>query len=226
MSATLAATRRAVRLLLRDTDARDYAVPSDEMDRAILRHALEIGEDTGLGEAWATVATLSDSGSTDFAMSLSSSQLSNVRLLRLASSAAALERVTDEQMESFRASVPVGTGEPSTYTLIEGTTQGVTLRLYPRPIAADTVEALIRFDPSQTVADATVIPLADLQLRAAELGAAAELLASLPPETQGKLGVSNVVVPVWQQAAERMRRDEKERRARQKRSAFVSPAVW
>lgn len=226
MSATLATIRRNVRLLLRDTDSRDYAVRSDEMDRTILRHALEVGEDTGLGEAWATVATLSDSGSTDFALALSSQQLSNVRHLRLVSSGESLVRLDDAAMEEVRSGATIGTGIPEFYTLIEGTTQGVTLRLYPRPVAADTVEALIRFDPSQAVADATVIPLSDVQLRAVELGAAAELLASLTPEAAGKIGTSQVVVPVWQQSAERMRRDEKERRARQKRSAFVAPAVW
>ena len=225
MSATLAATRRGVRLLLRDNDSRNFAVPTDAVDRAILRHALEVGEDTGLGEAWATVATLSDSGSTDFALSLSSQQLSAVSSLRLASNGSLLTRVSDGEMSTLRDG-SIGTGEPQYFQLFEGITQGVTLRLYPRPTAADTVEALIKFDPSQAVADATVLPLSDMQLRAVELGAAAELLASLPPEVAGRIGTSQVVVSVWQESAMRLRRLERERRGRQRRASHVAPAIW
>lgn len=225
MSATLAATRRKVRLLMRDTNQQDYAIGSDSLDTIILRHALEVGGDTGLGEAWSTVATLSDTGSTDFAASLSSQQLARLHQLRIASTGGIITRVSDGYMENLREATTIAVGEPVYFVQIEGTTQGVTLRFWPRPTEAYTVEGLITLEPSQALADTTVLPLSDMQLRIVELSSAAEGLASLVEEELAKIGMSQSVVPLWERSAERLRKEEKWRRATQKRQGHLPPRV-
>lgn len=182
MSATLAATRKAVRSLTGDTDPSNFVHGNAAINERIIRKATEYGTRAGLGESWSASA-LSLNSSTDppdFSFS-AAVQYGSIRALRLESNGKVLVPVTSAVMEQLRNSDTTSTGEPEFYALREDTGQTVTARIYPKPNAAYTVGALISSLPAQTpTVEATVIPFSALLLGAVVESVAADLLEAVP----------------------------------------------
>lgn len=196
MSSTLGEVRKSVRYVTQDTDPDDYVHRDRWLNERGLRRATEIGVRAGLGEAWsASALTLNSSTSPpDFSFS-ASVQYATIKDLRLASSGRLLRRTTFQVIERLRDSDTTSTGEPDLYALVEGATQVVSARIYPRPDATYAVDALISSLPAWTPgSDATVIPFSTLLLAALVDIVAADALEAAPEARADRLA-SRAAVP-------------------------------
>jgi hypothetical protein len=215
MAGTLLSVRDRVRWLINDRNQSEYVISSPRLDRLIADRLNHIAELVGYGLEWATAAVTLAANTFDYSLP-SSIQYHQIVDVVLNSRGWQLVRRGIEELNALRGVATPATGDPTDYALFEGLTQLVTIRLYPTPASADTLNLLRSRIPIAVSADADVVSFSDNLLRALEKDVALNVLALLGDEELKQLGVSRNVIPLWSRDLERAIKAERVRIRRMK----------
>ena len=215
MSRTFATSALNIRSMMNDNDAAAYAINTDRLYHVLAAQAGDLGGGPLVGEDWVTaIITLSGTGSPDFAFP-ATSQIERIIHLRRASDGLLLARVSSDEIERLRQSASPGTGPPTHYYLFEPPSGILKARFWPRPVAADTIDALRATGASTTTyTDATSIDYSEGMCDAIEAATAAELFVCLDDATRSRLGLGAGAAGAWMSRVASGVRAERERKGR------------
>ena len=226
MSQTLAQTLVRVRILLKDPNppagGTVLAVTDVDAYHTLMDLAQIMAPDLGLGRGWVSAwIAISDTESSDFSPAVGIEYETILELVR-ASDHWPLERVSNTEMEMLRRGTMIPFGPKVThYTILEktsGANEVVTIRVHPRPTAADSLDALLEEIPTAAYADATVLPFSHDALRGLEREAAIDLALGMLAEDFDDHGLSKDLLARWEREAAASRQNASNRRRRQRRA--------
>jgi hypothetical protein len=234
MSLSIANARLNVRINLGDLDEGAYAIDNEQLTRILVRQAQLHNALAGLPDRWATTQAtgalaISDTGSPDFSFD-EDFQFDGIEFLRRASDGYLLTRRTRDEIERLRATTTPATGPPTDYYLHEATgATGMAARLHPRPIAADTLHALVHSIATSTTGpaytDATVLEGSDYLLRAIELATASEVLLRMVPAERERIKLSADAAALWKADAAMLLDHERTRKSRLRAVSHIPAQV-
>ena len=186
MSTTLAIARRSVREAVNDLNPANYAIDSVRLARIVSRKAQLLGPRAGLGLSWEAAAFTMDIGSlADYPLA-GSVQYGQILQMRVTGAPPPynLYEIDLDEMHQRREWIgtDTGNGEPCAYSLIEGATQIVNVRLDTKPAHAYAVDVLRSTLPATTFTDATVVPFSSLLVEAVVAAAAADCVIGMSDE--------------------------------------------
>lgn len=225
MSLTIVQARLNVRINLGDLDDSAYAIDNERLTRVLVRQAQLHNTLAGVSDNWIVAAlTVSDTGSPDFTFT-GSLQYDSVQELRRASDGFLLKRSTRDAIEAMRATTTPGTGAPEAFYLFETTGPVLKARLHPRPVAADTIDALVQSIAGATYTDATVIDGSEYLLRAIELATAMEAMARITQGERERIKLSPEVAASWKSDRDTLVGLERERKNRLRAPSHIPAQV-
>jgi hypothetical protein len=226
MSTTIASAREGIRILLKEVEVSGGMIDTERLTYVLVRQAQLAGAEVKQPDTWVTGAfTLSDSGSPDFTIAGSTYDYEAITHLRRASDGFQLRRQTRDVIEWLRATSSPATGPPTDYYFHEPTSRTLKVRLHPRPIAADTIDALVQRFAIGTFELTDTIEGSEWVLRAIELRTAAEILGSLPPDDLVKLKLAPAAGVGWIEQARVFIQKEQERKNRLRAVSHIPAQV-
>lgn len=193
MSKTLAQVRTGVRYHLRDFDQSKPVFIDPEVNKAIGVNRLVVAGLTYIPHAWSN-ADFTTSASTDTYVITGATQVQQVLAVVNASDGIEVELVSRAEFQAMRYALKnpsLTPARPLYGTLIESTSQAVSIQFHPWPDGAyafNVLRALMPADPGHT--DATAIGFDDHAIAALEARSAAYLAAKASPEELARLKVS------------------------------------
>lgn len=221
MSETLAACRQNVRLMLDDLKLGDVAIGSLRLDDIIYRESMLIAGQLYGGVTVSAGAISVSAGTDDYSLGASSQHNSLADPIWDATGQP-LVKVTMDDMDVLRRGASVPTGTPTYYALWEDdSTNVMTIRLAPRPVASGTLTLRRSVLPSAFTSDSSTIGMSDLALRGLEWRCAASAVASVGDDALAKLGIKPQIVGYWNGKADDALKAEQARLGLAKRQATV-----
>lgn len=145
-----------------------FAIGSIPLRAIAMALAKTYADDLGLGREWVDWFPVSNSGSSDFTIDTSAANVNLIVELRRESDGRPVGMISNARMEQYR----VGTTTPAgsrveSVTLIEKPDQDIVARCWPRPTAADTIQAELEVFPVDgAFADGTLLPFSDVAIAA------------------------------------------------------------
>lgn len=215
---TLANARNRVEYHLRDRDGSSESFSLFEKNAAIESHMRLMAPRLLLGDQW-TVGLVSLVAGTDTYTlpTATSQQYDRLKKLRLGSSGAEIPVVS---LESFEASREYDTtpsrGTPLVAMVIEGANHTPTLRVWPAPIATDTLDGFFSLLPAALGHDdASAIPFDDEAFEALCYEVALELYGKMTEDERIKRKLGPDTPQTWPALVQAGIRASRHRRRRQ-----------
>ena len=224
MSDTLTNVEARVRDLTDDRDPSNYAISQRRLWRMIDTQVQEIGARIGMGQAWSTTVFSTADGTDDYALpTTSSAEYAQIIMLKDATHGTLIQKADNETIESYRqtGSTAVIKGFPLRFSLLEGITQIITVRLYPVPNGVYAIDLLRSLLPTRLTAATDVLPFARDVLTAVELRAAARAARSMTDAEREKRLLNDRAIADWMADAESLVREGIRRINQLKRAAAV-----
>ncbi|HJW74955.1 MAG TPA: hypothetical protein VJ787_04705 [Thermoleophilia bacterium] len=220
MATTRATLISNIRNLIGDLNASRYVIATNRLYRVIEMEYERLADLAGMGSFWLNTAFTTANGTQTYALSSSYQYMTIAGIvLNGAGGRVPLERVTvGEMVGLYKGTATVG--EPTHYSLYEGTDQIVQVRLYPEPDAEapQTADAFVMRFPLNLADDTSVIALSSVMIRALERAVASHCVDVISEEDAATMRVSRTVTGRWDKDVDQAIAQERIRLARFKRS--------
>jgi hypothetical protein len=220
MSDTLGNVERRIRDLIDDGAPSAYAVSQMRMWRVINAQIHQIGVLADMGQAWSTSVFTTVDGTSDYTLpTTTTAEYAAIVMLKDATHGTLIEKADTETIEALRqtGSTAVVKGFPVRFSLLEGATQVVTVRLYPVPNGAYAIDLLRSLLPVRLTSLSAVVPLARDLMMALELRCAARCARMMPEDERQKRMLTDGMIADFNADADLMLREGMRRIAQLKR---------